>query len=71
MHPDTPAGSDEHDLSRRVLELERELAAAQQRESAAAAVLRAISGSPNVLQPVLDAIVQTANSLCASDRGDL
>src|SRR6476469_6690733 len=71
MPSDAPAIGLENDLRRRIEALERDLGEAQRREAATADVLRAIRQSPSQLQPVVDAIVQTAKRLCAAERVSL
>src|SRR5262245_47474154 len=44
----------------------RELSEALEQQTASSEILSVISGSPTVVQPVLDAIVRTAVTLCAS-----
>jgi signal transduction histidine kinase/putative component of toxin-antitoxin plasmid stabilization module len=53
--------------SRQLAECRRELNEALARESAAAEILRVISGSPTDVQPVFDAIAGTAARLCGAD----
>ena len=53
----------------KVADLERRLADALARETATRAILRVISNSPTHVQPVFDAIAESAASLCeAQDR---
>src|SRR5262249_2861466 len=44
----------------------RELTESLEQQTASSEILSGISGSPTVVQPVLDAIVRTAVTLCAS-----
>src|SRR5262249_29959997 len=48
-------------------EKHRELTQARERETAPGDILRVISSSPTALQPVLDAIAESAARLCAAD----
>jgi GAF domain-containing protein len=57
------AGADQ-DLGRIVEELKRELIDGHRREAATAEVLRVISRSPTEVQPVFNAIVESAVKLC-------
>src|SRR5262245_50745611 len=64
MESQTPTTSVEHDLARKVQQLERQLSEAHQREAATADVLKVISRSALDVQCVLDTIVETACRLC-------
>ena len=52
----------------RVRDLEKRLAEAVKREAATSEILRVISTSPTDVQPVFDAIVQSAVRLCNADN---
>jgi hypothetical protein len=51
--------------------LKRELDETRQMQSATAEILRVIAGSPGNLQPVFDAIVESAARLCEADNASL
>jgi hypothetical protein len=51
-------------LFHRVARLTRELSEAREQQSATSEILRVISSSPAVVQPVFDAIVRSAVRLC-------
>jgi hypothetical protein len=57
----------QQDLGRRVVELERELAEAHQREAATAELLQVINRPQFALQSVFDAIAQSAGRLCEAE----
>jgi signal transduction histidine kinase len=56
-------------LERKLEERSRELKRALEREKATSEVLRVIAGSPSDVQPVFDAIVRSAVTLCGSTNG--
>ena len=64
MPSEVSTASADQDIAARLLQRERELADAQQREAATAEVLRVIGSSPNNLGPVFQAIVANAARLC-------
>src|SRR6476659_4084642 len=71
MPSDAPAIGLENELRRKIEALDRDLGEAHRREEATADVLRVIRQSPLQLQPVVDAIVQTAKRLCSAERVSL
>jgi len=71
MSSQVSKGDADHDLSRKVQELESELTAARHREAAVADILRVINRSPSVIQPVLDAVAKSAARLCDAEAGSI
>jgi signal transduction histidine kinase/CheY-like chemotaxis protein len=59
----------QHEPSRRIEQLERDLAEANERETAAAKVLEVIGRSAFELEPVFETVLSQAVRLCAADAG--
>src|SRR5262245_19607946 len=64
MGSHTPTANAEHDLARKVQQLERQLSDAYQREAATTEVLKVISRSALDAQCVLDTLVESATRMC-------
>jgi signal transduction histidine kinase len=71
MPPGPSIARQDQDHSPSVEDLKRELVDAHRREAAAAAVLKVIRSSPTDVQPVFDAIVETARQLCGAEHAIL
>src|SRR5262245_35310260 len=55
----------------KVRDLEKRLADSLSQQTAIAEVLRTISGAPTDVQPVLDALIESATRLCVADTGTI
>ena len=62
----TREGARVRDLEKRLAEALKREAEALERETAAREILRIISSSPADVQPVLDAVAESATRLCAA-----
>src|SRR5262245_3475573 len=58
-------------LTEQLESYQRELAEATGRETATGEILRVIASSPTDIQPVLDAIAQSAAQVCGSDNATI
>jgi hypothetical protein len=70
MPPEASTAS-ANELDHKLDKLSRELAEAHQREAATAEVLSVISRSTFDVQPVLEAVIESATKLCGATRGHI